>query len=226
MLPKGLISLALALALIFGTNVHVLAADPGNGTVADMFKNQNTGHHAQSNPGSSAQTTNGNTSPVAIGGSNLFLDFVKIVFALLIVLALIYLLYRFVAKKTGKFREGNLLKNLGGVSVGTNRSVQLIRIGNKVMVIGVGETVQLLKEISDPSEIEALASQEEATDRLEENVVRVLQWTAGKAFRTQGKKQTTGRDYASSILREKLNQLKEEREKKMKELIQEVKRDE
>lgn len=225
MLPRGLIALVIALALIFGANTHALAADPANGTVADMFKNQNSGHKSQTDQSHSAQTNSNNASPSVLGGSNLFIDFVKIVFALLLVLALIYLLYRFAAKRTGKFRTRNALKNLGGVSVGTNRSVQLIRVGNEVMVIGVGDTVQLLKEISDPAEIEVLSEQEEAANHMEKSVIKALQWT-GKTLRKKDNEKNDDWETMKLKFRERLSLLNSGREEKMQEVIREVKQDE
>lgn len=80
--------------------------------------------------------------------------FFKMILALLFVLFLIYFLLKFMNKK------GNLLsnrrgyiQNLGGTSLGQNRSIQLVKIGNCVLVVGVGESLQLLKEIDDEEEI-------------------------------------------------------------------------
>lgn len=48
------------------------------------------------------------------------------------------------------------MENLGGISLGQNKSVQVIRVGEKVYLLGVGENVELLKEISDQNLIDEL----------------------------------------------------------------------
>lgn len=88
-------------------------------------------------------------------------DFVKMFFALAVVIALIYIILRFINKKNRLFGQMKAMENLGGISLGPNRSIQLVRIGEIVLVVGVGETIQLLKEITSPEEIEQLMSQHE-----------------------------------------------------------------
>jgi Flagellar biogenesis protein len=224
---RGLISVIIALILVFSPNVQAFAADSGNGTVQDMFNNQNSGQKSQHSQGSSASTGSGNSTTATLyGGSNLFLDFIKIVFSLVIILALIYLLYRFAAKRTGKFKQGSTLKNLGGVSVGSNRSIQLIRLGNKVMVIGVGDTVQLLKEISDPQEIDAFSNQKAEPDPIETSVYKILKWTSAKTTGKKEKKSGNDWDTLRKVMKKDLELLKDERSEKMKELVREVSRNE
>ncbi|UJL47949.1 flagellar biosynthetic protein FliO [Virgibacillus sp. NKC19-16] len=79
----------------------------------------------------------------------LLFDLVKMFFALLLVLALIYLLIKFLGKRNKLFHQVKALENLGGISVGQNKSIQLVRIGTKVYLIGVGENVEMLQEITD-----------------------------------------------------------------------------
>ena len=45
-----------------------------------------------------------------------------------------------------------------GTTLGANRSVQLIKIGNQLLIVGVGENIQLLKEIDDEQEYEQIIS--------------------------------------------------------------------
>lgn len=222
LLPRGLVSVLVALALIFAPAVQTLAADSGSGTVEDMFQNKKSDQESGQSKNQSNKAENERAAVTPYGDSNLFLVFVKLVFALLLVLALIYLLYRFAVKRTGRFHEGGSLKNLGGVSVGTNRSVQLVQVGNEVMVIGVGDTVQLLKEIKDPEAIEALSQQEGTPGHLEDNVLGLLKWTSGK--------HTDGQDEndISSVLTmaaERLKQLGSERTLRLKEVLREVGKD-
>ncbi|MGM8364126.1 flagellar biosynthetic protein FliO [Virgibacillus sp. W0181] len=76
-------------------------------------------------------------------------DLIKMVFALLLVLALIYFLLKFLNKRSKLYQQVKALENMGGISVGQNKSIQIVRIGSKLYVIGVGENVELLQEITD-----------------------------------------------------------------------------
>lgn len=85
-----------------------------------------------------------------------FFDFIKMIFATIFVIALLYAVLRFVNKKTKSFQSTQLVENLGGTSLGSNRSVQVIKVGNQILVVGVGESIQLLKEINDQEEYQKI----------------------------------------------------------------------
>lgn len=79
-------------------------------------------------------------------------DFIKMFIALAFVLMLIYVLLKFVTKRNQLFQQGKSIVNLGGTSLGQNKSIQLIKVGNRVLVVGVGESISLLKEIESEQE--------------------------------------------------------------------------
>jgi flagellar protein FliO/FliZ len=83
-------------------------------------------------------------------------DFVKMIFATVFVVGLLYTVLRFVNKKNRLFKSNQLIENLGGTTLGANRSVQLIKIGNRLLLVGVGENIQLLKEIENEQEYEQI----------------------------------------------------------------------
>ncbi|CEI84288.1 hypothetical protein J18TS1_14910 [Oceanobacillus oncorhynchi subsp. incaldanensis] len=84
---------------------------------------------------------------------------VRLVIGLALVLGLVYVVLKFLGKRNGFNQQPGLLRNVGGVSVGANKSVQIIRAGNKYYLIGVGDNVELLEEIDDPETIEQLLDQ-------------------------------------------------------------------
>ncbi len=90
-------------------------------------------------------------------------DFFKMIFTTLFVIALIYLLLKFVNKRNRMFNQHRFIENLGGTSLGTNRSIQIVKIGDRILVVGVGDTVQLLKEIKDTDEINEILEQHNAS---------------------------------------------------------------
>ncbi|BAD64790.1 hypothetical protein J1TS1_14380 [Shouchella clausii] len=93
-----------------------------------------------------------------------WLSFVKMIAALIVVIALLYGLLRFVNKRAKTFQETKALHLVSGVSLGQNKSVQLVKVGETLLVVGVGDQVQLLKEIADPDEITAILAKQQAGD--------------------------------------------------------------
>jgi flagellar protein FliO/FliZ len=85
-------------------------------------------------------------------------DFLNILFALFLVLTLLYVTLRFIKKKNQSYTTTRTMMNLGGTSLGGNRSVQLVKVGERLLVVGVGEDIQLLKEIDSKEEIEQILS--------------------------------------------------------------------
>src|SRR5690625_7861512 len=71
------------------------------------------------------------------------------IFALLLILALIFFLSKLFNKKNNNLHQLNMMENMGGISVGQNKSIQIVRIGTQFYVVGVGENIDLLKEITD-----------------------------------------------------------------------------
>ena len=104
---------------------------------------------AETTPKNEEQTEQDAQASVVGKNGSLLFSIVKMVFALLLVLALIYLLIKFLSKRNKLFHQVKALENLGGISVGQQKSIQVVRIGSKVFLVGVGENVELLQEITD-----------------------------------------------------------------------------
>lgn len=92
------------------------------------------------------------------------LNIVKMIFALLLVLVLIYVVVKFLSSRQKLNNRVTSLENLGGISVGNNKSIQIIRIGKLFYLIGVGENVELLKEITDPEVVDTLLRDDHEQD--------------------------------------------------------------
>src|SRR5690625_648829 len=82
-------------------------------------------------------------------GSSFLLNILKMFFALLLILALIFLIAKLWNRKNNQLQQSNILENLGGIPLGQNKSLQIVRIGNRFYVLGIGESVELLMEITD-----------------------------------------------------------------------------
>lgn len=92
--------------------------------------------------------------PAAVGITAF--DYIKMLLALVFVLGLLIFILKFINKRNVSYQANSLVRNVGGISVGSQKSIQVIQIGDSLYVIGVGEDVQLIKEINDPEEIEQL----------------------------------------------------------------------
>ena len=88
-------------------------------------------------------------------GSNIG-SLITVIIVLALIVGLIVLLIRFLAHKNNSWHQARSIRHLGGIGVGQNKSVQLVKIGNSVYVVGVGEDVRLLEKIEDQQEIEAI----------------------------------------------------------------------
>lgn len=94
--------------------------------------------------------------------TSLVVVIVKMTFALLLVLGLIYVLLQILKRKNKLFSKNKALENIGGITVGTNKSMQIIRIGSRFFVIGVGENVEILHEITDQEIVQDLIDEGES----------------------------------------------------------------
>lgn len=97
-----------------------------------------------------------NTLMRSIETDSLTLSIIKTVFSLLLIVALIYIVIKFLSKRQKLPGQVNSLENLGGIPVGQNKSIQIVRVGSKIYMIGVGDNVEMLKEITDEEVIDDL----------------------------------------------------------------------
>ncbi|MFT8871354.1 MAG: flagellar biosynthetic protein FliO [Sporolactobacillus sp.] len=212
MSPKHLLTALLVLVLLLSPGVRIAhAATTDNGTVSQLFQDRKSQKPSSTKSVQSISTDN----------SNFFIIFLKLIVALAIVIALIYLLYRFVAKRTGTLHTSRMIKNIGGVALGGNRSVQLIQVGQHVLVVGVGDSVHLIQTITDPvlvSELTAPDKQESHSD------IRVFDFLKETLRRPeQAAEQNSSR--LAQPFADALAILKAERAVQIKQLLQEVTRD-
>ncbi len=100
-----------------------------------------------------------------------FWTFVRLIGALAFVVILLYALLKFVNSKTKNFQQSRLIKNMGGTTLGGNRSVQIVKIADSYYILGVGEDVNLIKEINTPEEMEELEEYFDQGESLQQSPV-------------------------------------------------------
>ncbi|GEK57406.1 hypothetical protein CHL76_03585 [Marinococcus halophilus] len=101
--------------------------------------------------------------PAAMDNGSLWLNFIKMIGALAVVLGLLFWLLKFINKKTSRYQSTRSLQSIGGIGLGQNKSIQVVKVGDKMLVIGVGDTISLLQEIEDKEEQERITAQEQNT---------------------------------------------------------------
>jgi flagellar protein FliO/FliZ len=157
-------------------------------------------------------------------GESTFFMIVKLVFMFAVVLGILFLVLRFIQKKSSSFQEGKNLQSLGGIGIGQNRSVQLIKTGNSILVVGVGDTITLLKEITDEEEMQNMLSQQPAVQSVS---TLAGQWkTKWQERQTTEKADNTSSDQADSRFKDMLASLmteSKEKRKDMKKVLEEGK---
>lgn len=142
-------------------------------------------------------------------------DFIKMFIALGFVLFLVYFLLKFVTKRNRLFQQGQSIVNLGGTSLGQSKSIQMIKVGNRVLVVGVGESISLLKEIEDEQESKELI---EEFERKQEQIVepKDLIQKVSNLLNQKKVNWSKGNDGTFSVsFKEQLEKLKNERTKQL-----------
>ncbi len=192
------------MALFFG-NQLIAAAEPFDSNVKECIENPDL--CAEEEPAGSGKTEADSktaSEPVGIG----FLDVVRMIGALVFVVALLYFLLRFINKKSRSYQENHTVRHLGGTALGGSRSVQVVKVGSRVLILGVGENVALLKEIEDEEERnELLARYEEQLDTMMQpsDIINRMK------SQVERKKQTTGSSDFKQELERKMADLKKSR---------------
>ena len=168
--------LSVFLFLTFGTQLVVKAEVDSNESVEQYLNNNNSKNEKDSEVIiEETPDTTETTEPVSAGVSVTAWDYIKMVLALLFVIALLYGVLRFVNSRNKTFQTNQLIQNLGGVGVGQGKSLQLMQVGNSIFLVGIGEDITLLKEITDPVEIENLTKIYEAKIDIEKSIPYIFE---------------------------------------------------
>lgn len=142
------LKVALVVIIALLGSQQAASAEQLNNSVKDCFQNPDKCKDQNQNQGKTG--TQKESTPAKVGIT--IWDFVRMIFATIFVVALLYFLLKFINKKSRSFQSTRLVENLGGTTLGANRSVQIVKIGSQLFIVGVGENVQLLKEIDNIEE--------------------------------------------------------------------------
>lgn len=185
-----------------------------DGSVADCF-GENKDECQQENTSHQSDQKTDENQPAEKVGIN-FLDVLKMLASLVLVLAILYFLLKFIQKKSQSYQQNRLIQSIGGTTLGGNRSVQLVKVGRRILILGVGEDIQLLQEITDEQEMNEFLHQhnKQLEQKLEPTDL------ISKLFAKKPVKQKSmgdGRTQSSfqQQLKDELNSVKKQRQKAM-----------
>lgn len=196
----GLIVVVLTLA--GGTSLASAALQ--NSSVSECLENpeQCAGNEPERQPG-----TQPDAEQASSVGIDVF-DVLRMIAALVFVVALLYALLKFLSKKSRSFQETQLVQHLGGTSLGANRSVQVVKIGERVLVLGIGEDVSLLTEIDDEAERAKLIAANEQIAEMDTDWMHALsKW---KNRKTEPESEAKAATFQQE-LEQKMNAIRKER---------------
>lgn len=193
-----------------------MEAATNNGYVDDLFKND-TPSVEKNTPELDKDDRNSEPSsdPSISEDSvdSLFITVLKIIFSLILILGLMYLLLKLFNKKNKLYKNANTLENIGGVPLGANKSIQMIRIGESIFVVGVADNIELLTEITDEETKKTLL----ASDSEQTNTNQIADVVGKTISRFSSKKQQdiSSKTPAafSSLFKNELNGLADKRKK-------------
>ncbi|REB09766.1 flagellar protein [Sporosarcina sp. BI001-red] len=147
-------------------------------------------------------------------------DYIKTLLALAFVIALIYGMVKFINTRNRVTQNGKLMQNMGGLSLGQQKSIQLVKIGEQYFLIGVGEDVRLLKELSNPEEIAQLAAYYSEEDHiLQQSLLMKLVNGVKKRKTNPYQKQEEPEDFGN-LFKHKLTEIENERKRQLNKLTE------
>lgn len=141
-------------------------------------------------------------------------DYIKTLFALLFVIGLLFGLLKFVNRKNRLYDKSRFMKNMGGISLGQHKSIQLVVIGESYYLIGVGNDIRMLKEITDPEEIDKLIEfyDGDTPDSTSGMLNQLLAKVAVKTKKSPYESSEEAPDF-SNLFKSRIEEMKEERKR-------------
>lgn len=150
------------------------------------------------------------TADETFNSSSFMINIIKIIVALLFTLGLLYVVVLLLRRRHGLSQQNDILENLGGIPLGPNRSAQLIRVGSRIYLVGVGENIELMLEVEEEDVVTTLLKQQ---DELKEQKTIFDQILLKKKNQTKQKNDST-KDFIDELQKE-LSSLETKRNKLM-----------
>lgn len=95
-------------------------------------------------------------NPTEQASPSLFPSIMKFIFSFILVIVLLFVLLRFLSKRSNLNTANGTIIPIGGHTLGNNRSLQVLLIGQTIYIVGVGDTVSLIRTIEQGDEFQHL----------------------------------------------------------------------
>lgn len=151
------------------------------------------------------------------GSYNPSWELIKLVLVLALIVGLIIVLLRFIGKRNRGWWMNRSLRSLGGIGVGTNKSLQIVEWNGRIYVLGVGDDVTLLEAITDPDTVAVLLAEHDTANVTAASTVP--DWLRRLANRREPREadgapaSSDGQPSFEQTLEDRLRQLSERRRK-------------
>lgn len=140
----------------------------------------------------------------------------EVILVLALIVGLIIFLLRFIGKRNRGWWMNRSLRSLGGLSVGTNKSMQIVEWNGRIYVLGVGDNVTLLESITDADTVDALLAEHDAVNAAAQTPLP--EWlrrftNRGRAEQAQGVSEDLRPSSFEQTLEKRMRELAERRQK-------------
>ena len=147
MIPKmSLYSIVMILLLALSAVWAPSGAQAADPKVIDSYNNDQPAVEQQEQPVEAAAPEE-KSFIVVIG---------QLIFYTLLIVFMIYGLIKFLSMKQKNLQPNQAVKLMGGTALGNNKSLQLVKVGGQIYLIGVGDQVTLIKEFTEDDEIHGI----------------------------------------------------------------------
>ncbi|MBB4823919.1 flagellar protein FliO/FliZ [Sporosarcina luteola] len=212
-----LLSALLLVAIVLISDESFVKADADTSKFVSDYYGKNTGQDEKPDTENEMPAADRPGDGAAVGLS--WLDYGKTLFAFVFVIGLLFVLLKFINRKNKSYQSNKLMKNLGGLALGQQKSIQLVNIGDAYYIVGVGENVELLKEITDPEEIRRLQNYfEDSDETLADGLLDRLFSKVTKKEVQQASKDGQDEKQFGQLFSERIEQMKADRKHHMKRL--------
>ncbi|CAM3357324.1 flagellar biosynthetic protein FliO [Marinicrinis lubricantis] len=151
-----------------------------------------------------------------------FSSFVYVCVVLLIIIGLIVVILRFLGKKNKMLFSHPGLRVVSAISLAQNKSLQLVEVGEKIYVLGVGDDISVIDTIASAEEKDQLLYLLESK-QAETLSSKWSDWLNRMRSPKKDEKETMDHDDAASfqqVMMEKFNRISDQKQK-LQDLLQE-----
>ncbi len=99
-----------------------------------------------------------------MSGAEVIWMLIRVLLALALIVVLIYVLIRFLSRKTRNYDSPRKLRIIAAIGLSPQKSMQVVEVGHKLYVLGVGQDVVVLDKIEHPQEVAELIEMMDMTN--------------------------------------------------------------